>query len=200
MLRRVIEQLREEKGAGWVVGPRARIALQRYAITLTSPPAVDNLFRLADQIGASERLRTVLNRDVQVVCVGPMSGEAAEAQGLASQAWPDRGRLGLMVRVLTEQLEGRHHRLAGDVILQGPVVRRPEGVVRLSDRERAVLRILARCPGTVSGRATLLREIWGDGDPHLVDVTMARLRRRLAPTGLRLVTVPRRGYRLEGMH
>jgi DNA-binding response OmpR family regulator len=79
-------------------------------------------------------------------------------------------------------------------------VRCPEGVVRLSDRERAVLRILARRPGTVSGRATLLREIWGDGDPHLVDVTMARLRRRLAPTGLRLVTVPRRGYRLEGMH
>jgi uroporphyrinogen-III synthase len=128
-----------------------------------------------------------------------MSAEAAEAQGLASPAWPDRGRLGLMVRVLTEQLEGRHHRLDADVILQGSAVLWPGGVVRLSDRERAVLRILARRPGTVSGRATLLREIWGDGgtDPHLVDVTMARLRRRLAPTGLRLVTVPRRGYRLE---
>jgi uroporphyrinogen-III synthase len=247
MLRRVIEQLHEEKGAVPGSARRARIALQRYghpvpwavqyleaagvdvvelpiyqwtlpddpapayrlieaacqlsldAITLTSPPAVDNLFRLADQIGASERLRTVLNRDVQVVCVGPMSAEAAEAQGLASPAWPDRGRLGLMVRVLTEQLEGRHHRLDADVILQGSAVLWPGGVVRLSDRERAVLRILARRPGTVSGRATLLREIWGDGgtDPHLVDVTMARLRRRLAPTGLRLVTVPRRGYRLE---
>jgi uroporphyrinogen-III synthase len=174
------------------------------AITLTSPPAVDNLFRLADQIGASERLRTVLNRDVQVVCVGPMSGETAEAQGLTSTAWPERGRLGLMIRVLTDQVERRHYRLQagdGEVRIQGSAVVWAGGAVRLSDRERDVLRILARRPGAVSGRETLLREVWRDPttDPHLVDVTMARLRRRLEPTGLRLVTVPRRGYRLEGL-
>jgi uroporphyrinogen-III synthase len=176
------------------------------AITLTSPPAVDNLFRLATDIGAAERLRTVLNRDVQVVCVGPMSGEAAQAQGLSSSVWPERGRLGLMIRTLTEQLQRRHSRLTlangqGVVVLQGCALVWSGGLMKLSDRERAVLRILARRPGTVSGRETLLREVWGDPatDRHLVDVTMARLRSRLAPTGLRLVTVPRRGYRLEGL-
>jgi DNA-binding winged helix-turn-helix (wHTH) protein len=63
-----------------------------------------------------------------------------------------------------------------------------------------VLQVVARRPGVVFSRATLLKDVWGRGcpDDHLIDVTMARLRRRLDPTALRLVTVPRRGYRLEG--
>jgi uroporphyrinogen-III synthase len=178
--------------------------LQLDAITLTSAPAVINLFRLADDIGAAARLRHVLNESVQVVCVGPVSGETAEAQGVHTAAWPERGRLGLMVRALTDQLERRHIHLPmeqGDMVLQGSALVHPDGVVHLSDRERAVLHLVARRPGAVISRTTLLREVWGDtqADQHLIDVTMARLRRRLDPTSLRLVTVPRRGYRLEGV-
>jgi DNA-binding winged helix-turn-helix (wHTH) protein len=45
--------------------------------------------------------------------------------------------------------------------------------------------------------ATLLRRVWdGSGDEHAVEVTVARLRRRLGPAGAALCTVPRRGYRL----
>jgi uroporphyrinogen-III synthase len=173
------------------------------AITLTSPPSAGNLFKLASEMGAADRLREALNKDVQTICVGPMSGEAARAQGLHSVTWPDRGRLGLMVRVVTDELEQRHQRLIVDgheVIMQGSALVYPEGVVRLSDRERAVLRVLVRRPGAVWSRTILLREVWGDAhtDPHLIDVTVARLRRRLEPTGLRLMTVPRRGYRLDG--
>jgi uroporphyrinogen-III synthase len=173
------------------------------AITLTSPPSVDNLFRLAADIGAVDRLRRALNTTVQAVCVGPMSGAAAEAHGVKTAAWPERGRLGLMVRTLTDRLEQRHLRLpveGGMVVLQGSSLVHPEGVVHLSDRERAVLQVVARRPGAVFSRATLLKDVWGTvgADDHLIDVTMARLRRRLDTTALRLVTVPRRGYRLEG--
>jgi uroporphyrinogen-III synthase len=133
-----------------------------------------------------------------------MSGEAAEAEGVHAAAWPEKGRLGLMVRVLTERLERRQLHLAtegGEVVLQGSALVHPDGVVHLSDRERAVLKVIARRPGVVFSRATLLREVWGDpqADPHLIDVAMARLRRRLDPVPLRVVTVPRRGYRLEGV-
>jgi DNA-binding response OmpR family regulator len=85
-------------------------------------------------------------------------------------------------------------------VLQGSSLVHPEGVVHLSDRERAVLQVVARRPGAVFSRTTLLKDVWGDldADDHLIDVTMARLRRRLDTTALRLVTVPRRGYRLEG--
>jgi uroporphyrinogen-III synthase len=173
------------------------------AITLTSPPSVDNLFRLAADIGAVDRLRRALNSTVQAVCVGPMSGAAAEAHGVTTAAWPERGRLGLMVRTLTDRLEQRHLRLrvdGGMAVLQGSSLVHPEGVVHLSDRERAVLQVVARRPGAVFSRTTLLKDVWGDldADDHLIDVTMARLRRRLDTTALRLVTVPRRGYRLEG--
>jgi DNA-binding winged helix-turn-helix (wHTH) protein len=70
--------------------------------------------------------------------------------------------------------------------------------VELPDRELAVLRILAERPGAAVAKATLLRRIWGAGnaDEHAVEVTVARLRRRLGPVGAAIETAVRRGYRL----
>jgi DNA-binding winged helix-turn-helix (wHTH) protein len=46
---------------------------------------------------------------------------------------------------------------------------------------------------------TLLRTVWAGAsdDEHVVGVTVGRLRRKLGDAGASVLTVPRRGYRLE---
>jgi DNA-binding winged helix-turn-helix (wHTH) protein len=63
-----------------------------------------------------------------------------------------------------------------------------------------VFEVLSRRPGVVVPRRILLAEVWGSpqADAHALEVTVGRLRRRLAPTGLRVETVLRRGYKLSG--
>jgi uroporphyrinogen-III synthase len=171
------------------------------AVTFTSPPALDHLFTIAADEGKADQLRGALNDGVLCACVGPVTGDAALAHGIASPLWPERGRLGLMIRHLSEALH-RHHRhleVGGhEVVLQGAAVLADGVRVTLTERERAVLGVLARRPGAVVPKPLLLREIWGvHGDPHVVDITVGRLRRRLEPTGLQIQVSPRRGYRLD---
>ena len=88
--------------------------------------------------------------------------------------------------------------LVGDVtvVLSGEVVRVAGRPVVLAPRERAVLEVLGRRPGSVVNKAQLLAAVWqGAADGHAVEVTIGRLRRRLAGA-LDIQTVPRRGYRL----
>lgn len=68
----------------------------------------------------------------------------------------------------------------------------------LTERERALLDVLLERPGAVFSKSVLLRRVWpGDEhDEHVVEVTMARLRRRLGPAAAGIETVFRRGYRL----
>ncbi len=80
--------------------------------------------------------------------------------------------------------------------LSGAVVHVGGRPVELAPRERAVLEVLSRRPGTVVNKAQLLAAVWqGAADGHAVEVTIGRLRRRLGDT-LDIQTVPRRGYRL----
>ena len=68
--------------------------------------------------------------------------------------------------------------------------------VDLAPRERRVLEVLGRRPGRVVNKQLLLSAVWeGRADEHAVEVTVGRLRRRLAGL-LEIQTVPRRGYRL----
>lgn len=68
--------------------------------------------------------------------------------------------------------------------------------VELAPRERAVLEVLVRRPGSVVNKHQLLTTVWhGAAEGHAVEVTIGRLRRRLAGL-LDIQTVPRRGYRL----
>jgi DNA-binding response OmpR family regulator len=81
-------------------------------------------------------------------------------------------------------------------------VRVDGAAVELTATEFGVLAFLARDPGVVVSRATLLDRIWGPefvGDDHLVDVHVANLRRKLGddPAEPRFVeTVRAVGYRL----
>ena len=61
-----------------------------------------------------------------------------------------------------------------------------------------MLESLARRRGAVVSKRTLLEEVWaGESDGHVVEVTVARLRRRLGPGGTVIETVLRRGYRIS---
>lgn len=73
--------------------------------------------------------------------------------------------------------------------------------IEMSPREFDFLLALAQRPGETLTRAELLRQIWNiDFDPgtNVVDVLVARLRRRLDRHGPRLIeTVVSKGYRLS---
>ena len=70
-------------------------------------------------------------------------------------------------------------------------------VASLTGRERQALDVLLERPGVVVSKTELLRRVWGTttGDPHVVEVTVGRLRKRLGVAGVGIETVMRRGYR-----
>jgi uroporphyrinogen-III synthase len=189
-------------------GPALRVAQaaidgRLHAVTFTAAPAVTNLFALAALAGLDERLRDAFNRQgVVAACVGPVCARGAFEAGIVAPLVPEVGRLGLMVRALSERLvrDRRTVPMAGvDVVLQGLIAVIGEERVRLNSRERALLDTLAARPGTVFSRPVLVREMWRStgADPHAVEVAIARLRPRLGPAGAALVAVPGRGYRLQ---
>ena len=79
----------------------------------------------------------------------------------------------------------------------------PTGAVELSDLQFALVAAMASRPGMTGATGVLLREVWGAGGSsggaarRRLEVLASRLRRRLAGIGVSVVTVPKRGYRLE---
>lgn len=74
------------------------------ALTFTSQPAVHHLFRIAEGLGAADRLREACNTAMLPVCVGPVCAEAAAAEGVTRAVWPDPPRLAAMVRLVAARL------------------------------------------------------------------------------------------------
>jgi DNA-binding response OmpR family regulator len=69
----------------------------------------------------------------------------------------------------------------------------------LTAREFDLLAYLVRRPGRVLSKQDLLAGVWDDafeGDPNVVEVYVARLRRKLGPDGPRIDTLRGAGYRL----
>ncbi|MEZ6018413.1 MAG: response regulator transcription factor, partial [Planctomycetota bacterium] len=96
------------------------------------------------------------------------------------------GREPLVVGGLTLDLDGRRAAMAG---------RRLE----LGDKEFRMLATLAGEPGRIFDRPELLRRVWElefDPGTNIVDVLVARLRRKLAPHQGIIQTVAGRGYRI----
>ena len=180
----------------------AAIAGRLHALTFTSAPAVRNFFAIADDAELGEQLRRTLAAPFIVACVGPVCAEAARAEGVEHPVVPDRARLGPMIRALTEALVAGEQPIVLDgtaMVLRGNAVVTGDTHVSLSDREAALLRVLLEGNGTVCSKAALLEAVWGDAnaDPHLVEVMVGRLRRRLGAAGAAIVSVPRRGYTLR---
>ncbi|HEX6597320.1 MAG TPA: uroporphyrinogen-III synthase, partial [Acidimicrobiales bacterium] len=174
------------------------------AITFTSAPAVHNLFAIAGQHEMADRLRQACNERVVVACVGPVCAEGAVQEGVIAPLAPSVGRLGLLVRALSDRFEAerREFRLgACEVVLQGAVMEVDGVRADLTPKERALFEVLFEAGGGVVPRAMLLERVWGsaDADAHVLEVTVGRLRRRLGICGRTVRAVPGRGYRLDGL-
>ena len=171
------------------------------AITFTSAPAVHNLFALASPDEA-EQLRAAFNGPITAACVGPVCAEGARQEGVRDPLTPSVGRLGLLVRALGDYLsrQRRAFQLAShEVVVQGAAIELDGTVDQLTPQERSILDLLTRKPGAVVSRESFLAKVWScsDADPHLLEVAVGRLRRRLGPAGAALQSVAGRGYRLD---
>jgi uroporphyrinogen-III synthase len=177
------------------------------AVTFTTGPAVENLLELGRERDLEVAVRDALNGRVLAAVIGPYCAAVARHFGLDDIVEPVAARLGSMVRTLTEQLSGQRRvvRAGGRTMtVQGRAVEMRESdgherTVWLTTRERWLLDGLLRRRGAVVSRAELGRLVWGTaGADHLLDVTVARLRRRLGSLGAVVETVPKRGYRVRG--
>jgi len=173
-----------------------------HAVTFTSAPAVRGLFDLAGDDGTSAELLAAFDRSAVAACVGPACADAARDRGVSRPVAPEVGRLGLMVRALSDALQSRRRvvRLADVTLeLQGRVALVGAERIPLTSLEAGVLEVLARKPGAVVSTNSLVRSVWRDGlaDPRVVATTVGRLRRKLGSNAGMLRAVPRRGYRLE---
>ena len=171
------------------------------AITFTSAPAVRNLFLIAGEQHAADDLRQAFNHGLTAACVGPVCAQAAREAGVDEPVEPKVGRLGLLVRALSDELVTRRRTFTVgglELVVQGSAIHADGDTASLSGRERAVFETLAARPGVVIDRATLLERIWGsaDVDPHLLEVVMGRLRRRLGRCASAIEVTRSRGYRL----
>lgn len=172
------------------------------AVTFTSAPAIQNLFSIAEENSLADELRQALNTRVAAACVGPVCAERARLEGIEHPVLPSIGRMGLLVRALSDHLQRSRveFTLGGaDIVVQGTVVLVDEQIIELSPREHGVFRLLAQRPGVVVSRPRLLEQVWGSSetDPHVLEVTIGRLRRRLGPLSTALRAVSGRGYRLD---
>lgn len=168
------------------------------AVTFTSSPSIWNLVRLAAEAGLQQQLTAALSGPARAVCVGPVCAATARDSGFVRVIEPARPRLGAMVHTLAAEASQREPVPVGPVRLwlDGADAVLDDRVLALGARERAVLDRLARRPGAVVSKSALRDEIWGGSTGlHAVEVTVARLRERLAGQ-LEIVAVPRRGYRL----
>jgi uroporphyrinogen-III synthase len=173
------------------------------AVTFTSAPALHNLFTIAGTRGAADDLRRAFNDGgVVAACVGPVCAEGAREEGVEAPLAPARGRLGLLVRTLSEHF-GACSRVMrvrdSELVVQGSVIHVDGARAALTPRERAVFEALTTPPGAVVSRDRLLERVWGSAaaDPHVLEVTIGRLRRQLGSCGSAIEALPGRGYRLD---
>lgn len=170
-----------------------------HAVTFTSAPAVANMVQVADAHGLKGSLLDAFNRGAVVAgCVGPLCAAGAIEAGVSAPVFPDVGRLGLLVRSVTEELSRRGRRWTGagvEFSLQGRALAAGGDKILLSPLEGSLLALLADRPGTVVAKSLLARRL--GTSPRVVETGIGRLRSRLAPLAVDVVqTLPMRGYRL----
>lgn len=169
------------------------------AVAFTSAPAAHSFLATAEDQGCGLEVRSALRGELVAAAVGPVTAGPLLAAGLAV-VQPERFRLGALVREIVAQVPLRRGRLvtaAGhELDVRGQAVVIDGAFVALPATGIALLRELARRPGHVVARQTLLRLLPGDGvDGHAVDVAIGRLRAALGDPRI-VQTVVKRGYRL----
>ncbi|MFC5145188.1 uroporphyrinogen-III synthase [Streptomyces aureoversilis] len=172
-----------------------------HALTFTSAPAIDFFLACAREAGLSAQVLDALRGPVLPVCVGSVCARPLEDAGVPT-VQPERGRLGALVRTLTQILPTRDRRTLRNgprpLVLQGNALIAGDEALWLPPLPAAILRTLAERPGWVLSRGELLRRVWdaGQTDEHAVEAAVGRLRSALGAHASLIRTVPKRGYRL----
>ncbi len=149
---------------------------------------------------------------VPVLMLTAKSGEYDQAEGLDTGA-DDYLTKPFSFVVLTARIRALLRRgsalndgslRVGDLRIDSPAHRcwRGGDEVELTAREMAVLEFLMRRAGSVTTKTEILDNVWDygfEGDPNIVEVYIARLRKKIDdPFGARSITTVRGvGYRLE---
>ena len=166
------------------------------AITFTSAPAVKAFLEIAGS--AEGDVLEQLRDRTMAACVGPVTA----AQLLDRQVpvvFPERFRLGALIKTVTDELPRRSRRLtvAGSALeVRGHAVLIDGRLHALAPASMAILTSLAARPGSVVSKDQLAAELPRGNDGHAVDVAVARLRAALGSAG-HIETVVKRGYRLR---
>jgi len=162
---------------------------------------VRNFFALARDDAVIDEVCDALAGDVLVACIGDVTAAEVRGHGL-NACHPAQPVLGMLVPTIANALRAdRHHHLrtggGRQVIVQHRLVHTTTASVVTSDREAALLGELLSSRAVT--RERLLRSVWRgeDVDPSVVETTVARLRRRLASTGVSVTTINGRGYMLD---
>ncbi|SDQ34826.1 uroporphyrinogen-III synthase [Actinopolyspora saharensis] len=167
------------------------------ALVFTSAPAVTNTLDLARRTGRRRELLASLRQHVLVTCVGPVC--AAPLEGLEIPViFPQRPRLGSLVRSLDESLPARVRRLdigGNHVELRGQGVLLNGELRPVPPSPMALLRKLSEHPGKVLSRRELVDALPNGGEEHAVEMAIGRLRTALGNERF-VQTVIKRGYRL----
>jgi uroporphyrinogen-III synthase len=168
------------------------------AVVFTSAPGSQAFLDAARAAGRLDDLVAALREDVVAAAVGAITAGPLTDMGL-DVLMPDRFRLGALVRSVAEHLSSTRVLVrqtpGGRLELRGQSASLDGRPLTLSPAPLAMLRAIARRPGQVVDRATLLNSLPGATDLHAVEVAIARLRAGLGCTGV-VETVVKRGYRL----
>jgi len=177
---------------------RATCSRQLDAVTFTSAPAALAVLEAADELGLRADLVRALREYVTAVAVGPVTAAPLSAAGVPV-AVPERYRLGALIRLVTDELAGRHVRRfrsgATSIELRGRCVLVDGRPVILGPNALLLFTTLASSTSVVS-RQELSDRLPDDLDDHALEVAMSRLRRALGVPAL-ISTVVKRGYRLN---
>ncbi|MGW5054223.1 uroporphyrinogen-III synthase [Actinokineospora sp. NPDC004072] len=181
----------------------AAVAGQLDALTFTSAPAAISTLDTADRMSKLDALLAALGERVLVVAVGAITAAPLLERGIPT-TWPDRARIGALVRHLADTMPTRATRVTAggrELELRGQAVLLDGDLRPITPAPLAVLRALSATPGRVLSRAALagvLRRHSGREsavDEHAVETAIGRLRTALGDPGL-VETVIKRGYRL----
>lgn len=168
------------------------------SVVFTSAPGAAAWLGAVRSLGVLEDLRS-LEKDGRLVlaAVGQVTADPLRDAGFDPML-PDRARLGALVRSLVMHLGDASHSvptLAGDLRLRATAATLDHVVLPVSPTGLAILRTLAREPGSVRSREELLAVLPGaSDDPHSAEVAVARLREVVGKSLVQ--TVVKRGYRL----
>lgn len=167
------------------------------AVLLAGRLAVAGMLALADTERRLGLLVEALRTEV-VAATDPAGAPALRDAGIEPV---DGSSVDDLVSGLDRAMRGRAIRFVADgvrVSVHGAAVTIGDRPIRLAPGPAAVLRALARCPGSIVSAAEIRAAIpaWADVDDHAVETAVHRLRAALS--GLDVVqTVVRRGYRLN---